>query len=174
MRLYFQKNGIKNKTGAVNAQQWNGVIQHCLSQPAVARYKPLFKQASEEGQYLRNAINVMLVGFVGLKRRAAEVGAGVKREGEERRGVGTGVGEGEEKEEVDTNMKEEKEEEEKEEEEEEEEGEGDEEEDEDKDKEEEDISAEQPRASPKVALVLGVSEWALGENSEVVGQYSSC
>lgn len=71
MRLYFQKNGIKNKTGAVNAQQWNGVIQHCLSQPAVARYKPLFKQASEEGQYLRNAINVMLVGFVGLKWRSS-------------------------------------------------------------------------------------------------------
>lgn len=168
MRLYFQKNGIKNKTGAVNAQQWNGVIQHCLSQPAVARYKPLFKQASEEGQYLRNAINVMLVGFVGLKRRAAEVGAGVKAEGEERRGVGTGVGEGEEKEVVDTNMKKEKEEEEEEEEE------GDEEEDEDEEEEGEDISAEQPRASPKVALVLGVSEWALGENSEVVGQYSSC
>ncbi|KAL0632058.1 hypothetical protein Q9L58_009066 [Maublancomyces gigas] len=67
---------IKNKTAAVNVQQWGAVIKHWFSLPAVARYHPLFMEASEEG-------HLMLVGFVDLRRRAAEVDTNEKAGEEE-------------------------------------------------------------------------------------------
>lgn len=68
MQLYFWTKRINNKSAEVTLCKWDAAADHCLSLPAMGRYRRLFEEEPVEGQYLRCTINTLLIDLAKPKK----------------------------------------------------------------------------------------------------------